>query len=185
MGRPRGRHERPRGGNQPRGSVSAGRLPVVRGCASYASSMTARPAIRILLLICITFVVAFLILVLVQAPQATDVVTLIVFQGLGPLAGFASIAGVVWAVFVVIGSIRFRDRPRGTRILWFIASAVVAASINAVVVSALSAGADGWGGVIAAIAIGVALVFTASAVVATLLVELLILRERPTPPRVS
>lgn len=140
--------------------------------------MTARPAFRILLLLGLTFAIAFLTLVLVQLREASDVVMLLVYQGLGALAGFASIAGVLWAVFVVMGSIRLRDRSRGRRILWFIASAVLCGSINAVVVSSLSAGADGWGGLIAAIAIGVAAVFVVSAIVATLLVELVILSPR-------
>lgn len=140
--------------------------------------MSARPAVRILLLLGITFVIAVLVLTVVQAPQATDIGMLLTYQVLGALVGFASIAGVLWAVFVVIGSIRLRDRPRGRRILWFAASALLCGSINAVVVSALSVGSDGWGGLIAAIAVGVALIFVASAVAATLIVELVILRQR-------
>lgn len=143
--------------------------------------MKARPAVRSLLLLGVTFAIAVLTLTLVQAPQAADFGMLLTYQVLGALAGFASIAGVLWAVFVVIGSIRLRDRSRGRRILWFIASAVLCGSINAVAISALSAGADGWGGLIAAIAIGVAGVFIVSAIVATLLVELVILRRRGQP----
>ncbi|MFN3707718.1 hypothetical protein [Microcella sp.] len=142
--------------------------------------MSTRPAVRSLLLLGITLLVAVITFILIQAPEATDIGMLIIYSGFGMLVGFAGIATVIWTVFVIIGSIRLRDKPRSKRVLWFIASAVVAASVNAIVVSALSVGADGWGGVIAAIAVGAAVVFIAAASVATVLVEFLILRDRST-----
>lgn len=142
--------------------------------------MSTHPAIRSLLLLGITLVLAVITFILIQAPQATDIGMLIIYSGFGMLVGFAGIATVIWTVFVIIGSIRLREKPRSKRVLWFIASAVVAGSINAIAISALSAGADGWGGLIAGIAIGGAVVFVATASVATVLVEFLILRDRST-----
>jgi amino acid transporter len=143
--------------------------------------MTTRPAIRSLLLVGITLLLCLVTFILIQAPQATDAGMLIIYSGFGMLVGFAGIATVIWLVFVIIGSIRLRDRPRSRRVLWFIASAVVGASVNVIVISALSAGADGWGGLIVGIAVGAAVVFVACASAATVLVEFLILRDRSTP----
>jgi hypothetical protein len=143
--------------------------------------MSTRPAVRSLLLLGITLLLAVITFILIQAPEATDAGMLIIYSGFGMLVGFAGIATVVWLVFVIIGSIRLREKPRSRRVLWFIASAFVAASVNAVVIAGLSSGADGWGDVIAGIAVGAAVVFFACAAVATVLVEFLILRDRSTP----
>jgi len=143
--------------------------------------MSTRPAVRSLVLLGLTLAIAVVTFILIQAPEATDLGMLIIYSGFGMLVGFAGIATVIWTVFVIIGSIRLREKPRSKRVLWFIASAVVAGSVNAIVISALSAGADGWGGVIAGIAIGAAVVFVAAAAVATVLVEFLIFRDRFTP----
>ena len=97
------------------------------------------------------------------------------------ISGYAKNSrGVAGLAAAVIHSTTGRVTTPGEdrRILWFAASALLCGSINAVVVSALSVGSDGWGGLIAAIAIGVAAIFVASAVAATLIVELVILRQR-------
>lgn len=148
--------------------------------------MSTRPVTRILLLVGIALVIAFLVFVAVAAPQATDVGLLLIYSGLGMIAGFAGVAFLVWTVFVIIGAIRLRDRRPGTRILWFIASAVVGASVNILLIASFSAGADGWGGLIIGIAITGGAVFVLSASAATLLVELLILRrDRSAVPSAS
>lgn len=143
--------------------------------------MNPHPALRSVALVALTLLFAVVAFILIQAPQATDVGMLIIYSGFGMLVGFASIATVIWTVFVIIGSIRLRERPRSKRVLWFIASAVLAASVNAIVISALSSGAEGWGGLIAGIAIGAAVVFVVAASVATVLVEFVIFRNRATP----
>ena len=100
-------------------------------------------------------------------------------SAVGLLLGFCGIALALLTILGVAVSIGLRRRSRRRRVGALLGSVVIAAASNAAIIVGLSSAAEGWGGVISAIALSSAGVFVLAAAVSILLVELRLHRGRP------
>ena len=145
--------------------------------------MTRRIVLEVLLVLGITVVLAWLALGAFALADSADPMGTLVDQTPRVLFGLLGVALGLWALLVIIGAIVQRRRRVGWRIATHLLSLVAALIVNIgllTVISVASGGAqgDGWGILVAAIAVGAGGVLLVAGTVSVLLVELVILRPK-------
>ncbi|MFM2352776.1 MAG: hypothetical protein RLZZ608_182 [Actinomycetota bacterium] len=145
--------------------------------------MARRIALEIVLIVGMTVAIAWLILGLFSLAGATDPLGAFFDQTPRVLFGLLGIALALFAVFVTIGSIVLRRRPRRARVVSHLISLVVAIVINVALLALVSVlasggGADSWGMLVVTIAGAAGATLLTAGVTAVLLVELAILRPQ-------
>jgi hypothetical protein len=139
---------------------------------------------RIAILLGVTFLMNYVIIVLVWTPSAdVDPVLAWVVQPLETIVAFTGAAYVAWAIAVVIVTVRLsRSRPL-PRVLWLGAAAFVAASVGAlfVTVAASESNRDDLFGMALLVIAVQTIPFVIAAVLSTVLVELVAFRPRSVP----
>ncbi len=146
--------------------------------------MARRIALEIVLIVGITVALAWLILGVISLAEAVDPLAAFVDQAPRLLFGLLGIAIGLFVVFVTIGSIVLRRRPRRARIVAHLVALVIAIVINValltiVTVAVNGGGADSWGMLVLVIAGAASVTLLVAGVTAILLVNLVILRPKP------
>ncbi len=143
--------------------------------------MAKRITLEVVLILAITVALSWLLLGLVSLVDSTDPVAAFVDGAPRMLFGVTAIALVLWTIMLIIGAIAHRNRRVGWRIATHLVSLFVALLINVivfVVLAFVNTNEGGWGLLLAGIALGVGLVVGVAGIVAVLLVELVILRQK-------
>lgn len=145
--------------------------------------MGRRITLEVVLIIGITIALAWLVLAAFALTDSTDPVGTLVDQTPRVLFGLLGIALALWTVLLIIGAIVQRRRSVGWRIGTHIGSLLVALVVNIgalIVITVMSGGvsSEDWGMLVVAIAFAAGSILMASGVIAVLLVELVILRDR-------
>lgn len=149
-------------------SIGAGR----RGLVSAGAA--ARRALLIVLLTALLSAAVFGALAIPTSTEPGQVLR----SAVGLLLGFCGIALALLAILALAVSIGLRRRSRRRRVGALLVSVLLAGAVNAVVIVGVASAAEGWGGVISAIALSSAGVFVLAGAVSVLLVELLAVRAR-------
>lgn len=144
-------------------SVGAGR----RGLVSAGAA-----ARRALLLVLLTALLSAAVFGALAIPTSTEPGQ-VLRSAVGLLLGFCGIALALLAILGVAVSIGLRRRSRRRRVGALLVSVLLAAAVNAAVIVGVLTAAEGWGGVISAIALGAAGLFVVAGVASIALVEFL------------
>jgi len=141
-----------------------------------------RVAVRVVLTLVVTIVLAWIGLGIMSLVTGNDVVEAFTDNAPRSLFGMTGIALALWTVLLIIGAIAHRNRRVGWRIGTHLVSLAVAIIVNLAAFAVLAFTAldgGGWGFLILALAAVSGAVLFVSGVVAVLLVELAIARPRP------
>lgn len=146
--------------------------------------MARRIALEIALIVGITVAIAWLILGFFSLTEAADPVSAFADQAPRVLVGMLGIALALFAVLVCVGAIAWRRRSARSRVVSHVISLVVAIGVNVallalVTVAASGGGGDSWGMLVLAIAGAAGVTLLVAGVTAILLVNLVILRPKP------
>jgi hypothetical protein len=157
--------------------------------------MVRRIVLEVVLIIVITIALAWLVLAAFALTDSADPVGTLVEQAPRVLFGLLGIALGLWTALVVIGAIVQRRRAVGWRIGTHLVSLIAALVVNVgvlTIVTVASGGVSGedWGMLVVGIAVASGAVLFVSGTLATLLVELVIVRPtkaaaaplEPVPP---
>lgn len=139
-------------------------------------------ALKVLLILVITIAIAWLGLALVSLFDANDPVAAFVDGAPRMLFGVMGIALALWALLVIIGAIVNRHRSARWRIATHLVTLIVSIGVNVLIFTVLAfADSGGWGLLLVGIALAAGIVVAVAGIIAVLLVELVILRDRKAP----
>lgn len=162
---------------RPASAAAAAAVPDSVGADRRGTVSAGAAARRALLIVLLTALLSAAVFGALAIPTSTEPGQ-VLRSAAGLLLGFCGIALALLTILGLAVSIGLRRRSRRRRVATLLVSAVIAGAANAALIVGLSSAAEGWGGVVGAIALSSAGVFVLAAAVSILLVEVLPVRAR-------